>query len=579
MILFFISFLKVFKLLPESLKVKFWLMLVVILITSVIDLLGLASFIPLLSALVKPEIMQNHYVKLIGETFGIQKSDDLLLLLFLGAMFFFVFRTVFILLSNWIQNKFVMDINEHLGVQKYKEYLYSNYEDFKKRDVGEIIRELTANPQHFARFLVFALLLITSESVVIVLVIIGIGLFNFQVFVLICLTLFPVAILFSQLVKKRMRKYGEIQNELTPILLSLSSRGMHGYEDVKLRSKEKELLEGYLDTLKKLNGISLRLSVLSIVPAKLFELVTVMGLVIIFAYGLFVLKDPSSIIAIVALYAAAGYRVMPSLSKIVPAFMQLEQYSYLFTIFYPKEIKSNEGSVEQVHSLPFTNTIQISNLDFKFSSSSDYILKGLDLEIKKGEFVGFIGKTGSGKTTLIKILTGFLKPSNGSISIDGELLKEEFLKTWMDKISYVQQGPYLEKGSLSMNVAFLENEVNTERLQTALKAASLSNFVDSRDPDSILIEEMGKNLSGGQKQRIAIARALYHKSEIIILDEATSALDNETEQEINETIRQLKNTGVTILIIAHRVSTLKHCDHIYEIENGKTKNVLYKTLQ
>jgi ABC-type bacteriocin/lantibiotic exporter with double-glycine peptidase domain len=576
--LFFLSFQKVFKLLPKVLKIKFWLLLGVILITSVIDLMGLASFIPLLSALVKPEIMQNHYVKLIGETFGIQKSDDLLLLLFLGAMLFFVFRTLFILLSNWIQNKFVMDINEHLGVQKYKEYLYSNYEDFKKKDVGEIIRELTVNPQHFARFLVYALLLITSESVVIILVIIGIGLFNFQVFVLICLTLFPVAILFSQLVKKRMRKYGEIQNELTPILLSLSSRGMHGYEDVKLRSKEKELLEGYLDTLKKLNVISLRLSVLSIVPAKLFELITVMGLVIIFAYGLFVLKDTSAIIAIIALYAAAGYRVMPSLSKIVPAFMQLEQYSYLFTIFYPRQINYNEVTVEQKDDLSFSNAIKISNLDFKFSSS-DYILKGLDLEIKKGEFVGFIGKTGSGKTTLIKILTGFLKPSKGSISIDGQILSQELLKTWMDKISYVQQGPYLEKGSLSMNVAFLEKEVDKERLQSALKAASLSNFIDARDPDSILIEEMGKNLSGGQKQRIAIARALYHKSEIIILDEATSALDNETEQEINEAIRQLKNTGVTILIIAHRVSTLKHCDQIYEIENRKTKNVLYKTLQ
>ena len=576
--LFFLSFQKVFKLLPKVLKIKFWLLLGVILITSVIDLMGLASFIPLLSALVKPEIMQNHYVKLIGETFGIQKSDDLLLLLFLGAMLFFVFRTLFILLSNWIQNKFVMDINEHLGVQKYKEYLYSNYEDFKKKDVGEIIRELTVNPQHFARFLVYALLLITSESVVIILVIIGIGLFNFQVFVLICLTLFPVAILFSQLAKKRMRKYGEIQNELTPILLSLSSRGMHGYEDVKLRSKEKELLEGYLDTLKKLNVISLRLSVLSIVPAKLFELITVMGLVIIFAYGLFVLKDTSAIIAIIALYAAAGYRVMPSLSKIVPAFMQLEQYSYLFTIFYPRQINYNEVTVEQKDDLSFSNAIKISNLDFKFSSS-DYILKGLDLEIKKGEFVGFIGKTGSGKTTLIKILTGFLKPSKGSISIDGQILSQELLKTWMDKISYVQQGPYLEKGSLSMNVAFLEKEVDKERLQSALKAASLSNFIDARDPDSILIEEMGKNLSGGQKQRIAIARALYHKSEIIILDEATSALDNETEQEINEAIRQLKNTGVTILIIAHRVSTLKHCDQIYEIENRKTKNVLYKTLQ
>jgi len=576
--LFFISFQKVFKLLPESLHIKFWIMLLVILITSVIDLLGLASFIPLLSALVKPEMMQHHYLQSIGELFGIKGNNDLLLLLFFGATLFFVFRTLFILFSSWIQNKFVMDINEYLGVRKYKQYLYSNYEDFKKKDVGEIIRELTVNPQHFARFLVYALLLITSESIVIILVVIGIGLFNYKVFILICLTLFPVAILFSQLVKIRMRKYGETQNELTPILLSLSSRGMHGYEDVKLRSKEKELLDGYLDTLQKLNGISLRLSVLSIVPAKLFELVTVMGLVIIFAFGLYVLKDPTTVIAIIALYAAAGYRVMPSLSKIVPAFMQLEQYAYLFTIFYPKEINSNESSAEQVDSLPFTNSIQISNLDFKFSSASQYILKGLDLEIKKGEFLGFIGKTGSGKTTLIKILMGFLKPSSGEIQIDGKPLNQKLLKTWMHMISYVQQGPYLEKGSLSMNVAFLEKAVDKERLQRALKAASLSRFVDARDPDGILIEEMGKNLSGGQKQRIAIARALYHKSEIIILDEATSALDNETEQEINETIRKLKNTGVTVLIIAHRVSTLKHCDHIYEIENGKSTRVLYETI-
>ena len=558
---------------------RFWVMFGVILITSVVDLIGLASFIPLLSALAKPEILQNSYLLNIQAYFGISSANDLLLFLFCSATVFFVFRTIFIIGSNWVQNKFVLDINEYLGVTKYREYLYSEYEVFKGKDVGEVIRELTLNPQHFARFLIMPLLLIISESVVIILVVVGIGLFNFNVFILLFLTVFPVAFLFSQLVKKRMRKYGELQNELTPLLYAHSSRGMYGYEDVKLRNKEKKLISDYLETLKSLNWVSLRISVLGIIPAKLFELVTVMGLVVIFAYGLYILKDPAAIIAIIGLYAAAGYRVMPSLSKIVPAFMQLEQYTYLFAIFSLSTKDKIQENIESNKQISFKKEIHLNNLAFKFSGFSEYVIWDLNLEIKKGQFTGFIGKTGSGKTTLIKILAGFLKPTQGEILIDNQKLNAQNLKSWMDKISYVQQGPYLEKGSLSKNIAFLEGEIDQARLMYAIEGASLLEFVDGRDLHTILIEEMGKNLSGGQKQRVAIARALYHRSEIIILDEATSALDNTTENEINSTINQLKSTGVTVFIIAHRVTTLKHCDNIYKVEHGKAESVLYEAIQ
>lgn len=140
------------------------------------------------------------------------------------------------------------------------------------------------------------------------------------------------------------------------------------------------------------------------------------------------------------------------------------------------------------------------------------------------------------------------------------------IKAWMSNISYVQQSPYLENGSLAKNIAFLEEIIDEEKLQNAISRASLSDFVGSQNPHKILIEENGKNLSGGQRQRVVIARALYHQAKLIILDEATSALDNETEASITETVQSLKGTGVTIIIIAHRLSTLEGVDRILEID-------------
>ena len=416
------------------------------------------------------------------------------------------------------------------------------------------------------------LLLLTTEALVILMIIGGIALYNFEVFVLLVSTIFPVAYFFNLLVKKRMNRYGRELNRNAAELFTNSNRGIFGFVDVKLRNKEKSLLRDYQFVIKKLNHINLITGVLGIMPAKLFELATVGGLLLLFAYSTFWVQNPALILPLIALYAAAGYRVIPSLSKIVPAFMQLEQYSYLFQVFEkPLKINENQKTIEAQRPLKFENDIEFQNIGFQFIGENTPLFQNVNLTIQKGEIIGLVGKSGSGKTTFVKLLAGFLKPLSGSIFVDGQKLTPDNTTAWMQNISYVQQNPYLESGSLAKNIGFLEDQIDEHRLQNAIKKASLTDYVEGRNPHEIFIEENGKNLSGGQRQRIVIARALYHQAKLIILDEATSALDNETEAAITETVQNLKGTGVTIIIIAHRLSTLNGVTKVWEIQKGEAK--------
>lgn len=548
-------------------------MLLVIIATSVIDLAGLAAFIPVLSAVADPSLLEGEGILAqLKSASQIQTNSYFLLSLFGIALGFFILRAGFIFWSHWMQNKFVFGLNEYLGTKTYQYYMNSSFEDFQKRDSAEVVRELTVNPQHFAKFLVLPLLLLITETLIIGMIVIGIAFYNIEVFLLLILTVFPVAFLFNKLVKSRMNRYGIEQNELTPQLYSHSNRGMFGYVDVKLRNKENLLISDYIKILKRLNRINLITGVLNIMPAKLFEVATISGLLVLFVYASFWADNTALILPLIALYAAAGYRVIPSLSKIVPAFMQLEQYQYLFGIFKkPLEQQKTETESPQIKipEVEFKQQIELKNVSFRFKAESQFLFNDFNLHIKKGEIMGFVGKSGSGKTTLVKIIAGFLEPTNGKVLIDGQPLNLKNKKGWMQQISYVQQSPYIETGSIAQNIAFLEREIDQTRLKKAIQGASLIDFLNGRDPNQVFLEENGKNLSGGQKQRIIIARALYHQAKLIILDEATSALDNETEKEITQTINGLRGSEVTILIIAHRLSTLEGVDKIVNIESLK----------
>lgn len=572
---------KIWKLLPKELKNGFIRMQFLIIFTSFIDLFGLVLFIPLLSAVADAEILNNNtlfvYLK---SAFGIQNNSTFLMYLFFFAFVFFVFRSVFILGSNWIQNRYIFKIKEYVAKKTYNYYLQSEYEEFCKKEADNVVLSLTSWAQYYAVFLVRPLLLINSELVVMTLVVLSIAFFNFKVFLLLMITILPVAYLFNKAAKRKMEKLGKIQNELTPILYNRSSRGVYGYIDVKLRQKENLLINEYFDVLQELNQASIKSNVMSIVPAKLFEVVTVGGLIVIYWYGVFISKSPEIILPLITVYAAAGYRLIPSLNKIIPSLSVLQQYSFVHAIYEEPLAWDGGSSSEKIETnITFNEVIIFDHIQFRFEGARTKLFHDLNLEIHKGEIIGLIGKSGAGKTTLAQLLAGLMVPTKGIIRVDRSELNANSRRAWMKKISYVQQEPYIESGSLTKNIAFLEEDVDYIRLEQSIEKASLMDLLGDQNPDKFQIKERGTNLSGGQKQRIIIARALYHKAEMIILDEATSALDNETEEEINQTLANLKTDGVTVIIIAHRYSTLKHADRILQMENGKiSKEVNFEDL-
>ena len=234
---------------------------------------------------------------------------------------------------------------------------------------------------------------------------------------------------------------------------------------------------------------------------------------------------------------------------------------------------SNYYRNKSTRKLKFNNKITLNNISFRYQESSKNVIDNISLTIKKGERLGIIGATGSGKSTLVDILMALLTPTEGNISIDGKTLTKNNFKSWQKNIAHVPQSIFLSDESIAENIAFGvdKEKINFVKLNKAITAAQLDEVIhDLPYGFDTVVGERGVRLSGGQRQRIGIARALYKGTNIIIFDEATSSLDSMTESKVISEIEKM-SSDLTIIMIAHRVTTLKKCKKIIEISDGKIK--------
>jgi ABC-type multidrug transport system fused ATPase/permease subunit len=380
-----------------------------------------------------------------------------------------------------------------------------------------------------------------------------------------------LSVFFLQFTKRKLKAWGSLREDLDRQVTKIALEGLGGIKDLLILGKTTLFIEEF----SKKNYLKARLNAnqatVSQMPRFYLELISIVGLVSFIMALLLQGKETTSLITILGVFVAATFRMIPSLNRIIAAIQTMKFFLPSVDIIY-KEInsytqaKTFENSLEN---FKFQSEIELCKVNFSFSDKS-VVLKNINLKINRGQTIGIIGESGSGKSTLVDILIGLHKPTSGEIFIDGN--KDFQLKqSWRNKIGYVSQSIYLTDDTIKNNIALgvSEDKIDIVRINQLIKDVQLDKFIKTLELGfDTKVGERGVQLSGGQRQRIGIARALYNQPEILVLDEATSALDSETEKEVMESINNLKGKK-TIIMIAHRISTLIKADIIYEVKNNQ----------
>ena len=564
------DFKKISALLPRAQKKALIILSFLLLIGMFFEILGLGILLPILTILLNPGQLSEvlAYVTIVDLT--VFSYNELMVFCLLSLFFIYVFKTLFLVFITYKQNVILENIGISIQNKLFTKQLYQPYKDHLYRDFSGIIKDVHVEVIYYVSFC--RSLISCLVEIALVISILATIFYLEPRGALAIGTIFGVlSLIFLRLSKKKLKVWGDTREVLDRKILKTLTDSLSGIKEVKLFHKEAY----FLDALKKNNykkaKIFANYQTLSQIPRFYLELITIIGMVCLILVLFYNGVKTTQIVTLLGVFVAAAFRMIPSINRILSALQNLKYYGATVNKIYDQIIgfdfsKSNKKSKQ----FAFDKEIKLE--DIKFFYKDKIILNSTNLEIKKGTTVGIVGASGSGKSTLVDLINGLLKPTKGTITVDGIEI-DEFIKSWQQTIGYVGQEIFLIDDTVKANIAFgiSDQEINMDSIYKALEAAQLSSFIDKLELGiETKVGERGVQLSGGQKQRIGIARALYHNPSVLIFDEATASLDNETEKQVMNSIYNLKQDK-TMIIIAHRISTLQDCDQVYEVKNGKIK--------
>jgi ATP-binding cassette, subfamily B, bacterial PglK len=485
--------------------------------------------------------------------------------------------------SLWIQ-KYLLDylVRTEIDVTNtlLKLYLSAKYDFVVTKNHSEILRNITSICTQYVNSYLRSLLFIVTDSFVAILLVIFLLWYAPIITISLLLLILTVIGTFYYLVKDRLLYYGKDLAETTALRLEWINNTFGSIKERSIMNRNSFFLNGFINVTRRYAEVNAGHTFISRIPRPLIEVVLITSIV---AVGIMVAiiddSEQSNLIATIGVFMGASMRLVPALSVINSNLQMLRLQSPNVDIIYNEfdELSKNNKFIEEDlkddPEIQFMNSIELNNISFNYIGSSNNVLRKINLKINRGESVAFVGSTGAGKTTIVDLIMGLIEPVKGNILVDG-LSINKHISSWQKKIGYVPQSVYLLDSTIKENIAFaLDNEViNDERILEVLNMAQLNDMVHNL-PDGLdtRVGERGVRLSGGQRQRVNIARALYHNPEIIVFDEATAALDNVTEQEIVNSIDALKHKK-TVIVIAHRLSTVYNVDRIYFMKDGEIVN-------
>lgn len=562
---------KIFYILREY-KKRVAFLILLLFIGMIFEMLSIGIILPTLGILLSPDIKLDFpSVYLFFKKNGFESQREIIFFGMYSIIAIYFFKTVFMYYLSWVQANFSAELSAKTSSKLYSGYLNQTYSFHLLRNSSELIRNIIGEVHEFSEMLKSLFVLIIEITALIGIAIILLfrePLGTTMIFIVLGLSTF----LLQKFSKRKLIKWGEERQYHDGLMKKKINHGLLGIKDIKLKGVESIFLKEF-DFHNFLRvGVTSKQYALTFFPRLYLEFIAVLGLVGFIIFQLYLNTPVNSLLPIIALFMAGAFRMIPSANRIIGS-MQFIRYSKpVIDIVYNELIfnsKFKSNIIENSDKINFKHQLELKNISYRYSETDSNVLKNINLTIKKGEVIGFIGTSGSGKSTLIDIILGLLKPETGSIFLDNNEITQ-IMKPWQKLIGYVPQSIFLSDDNIKNNIAFgiLHQEIQNTSIQNAIIAAQLNDFINTL-PDGIetQVGEQGVRLSGGQRQRIGLARALYNNPEILILDEATSALDNNTENSVMETVLKLRGEK-TILLVAHRLSTLRFCDRIYKIENG-----------
>ncbi len=540
-------------------------------IGMVVETLGIGLVIPAIAIFMEDDIGAAYpQLEPVLTWLGNPDKQQLVVLGMSTLIVIYLFKTLYLTLLIWKQNQFNNQVQVSLSQRLFNLYIRQPYPFHLQRNSAQLIRNITNEVGYFLSTGLSAIMLLVTEGLVLC------GIVTLLLFVEPLGTLGIVAVvgsacfLFQKFTKAKVIDWGQTRQHHDGMRIQVVQQGIGGAKDVKLLGREQDFLDQYSVHNVATARACVRLAILQAMPRLWLELMTVVGLATIVLIMVFQGKTSVAILPTLGLFAAAGFRLMPSITKILvsaqsvrfgeSAVHMLEKELLLETVPIP----SGESS------LILKDSLELQEITFRYPDTSAPAVSELSLSIGFGETVGIVGPSGSGKSSLIDVILGLLTPESGKILIDGHDAHES-MRSWQDQIGYVPQAIFLTDDTLRRNIAFgvPADQIDEVAINQAMKSARLNEFVDTL-PDGLdtVVGERGIRLSGGQRQRIGIARSLYHDPGVIVLDEATSALDGNTESEVMDAIHDLRGSK-TVIIVAHRLSTVESCDRIFRMEAGK----------
>ena len=561
-------------------KRRLLLLSLIIIITALLQVVGVASIFPFISVASDPSIADKNVYLLAVKTF-LEIDDNRYFIVVLGGfvLLTLILTNLFLAFSVWVSLKFIVITNHAMAFRMLERYLNEDYLFHLRRNSAELLKNLTIEVFRVINGGILSAINIVSKGLTALCILTFLILVDPVIALVVGGGLGSSYAIIYWSIRLKLRRIGVLVTHLGTDRLRYINESLGGIKELKVLGRENYYLKKFHETQEEIAKHQIFNRAAVDIPKYLLEIIAFGGILSLTIYLVTVRDDVQTVLPMISLYALAGYRLMPALQGIFQNMATLKHDIAAVDVFYedikgtnkqPVNFSDKNKPIE--HPLPFDKELVLKDISFHYPNTAKQAVKNLSLTIKANTTIGIVGTSGSGKSTLVDIMLGLLESQQGGMSVDGVLLNKQTLPQWQKNIGYVPQVIFLADSTISANIAFgiPDNKIDKKAVEQAAKMANLHDFIleELEDGYQTIVGERGIRLSGGQRQRIGIARALYHDPSVLILDEATSALDSPTEFAIIESVYKLAHRK-TIIMIAHRLTTIKECDEIIIMEKGQ----------